>query len=141
MTCLALAVFDAQQSAHCSLQVLQHTCLIRSRTHSSQAGSSLLHNCKATFCFGGHSYRLDDWALNAAFPSVAHSRLTPLTLSGSGFGADANDAAQFAELKTQGDLTRRAWERDVQVCLLISSCEEGCKPTLAAPSHYLQKHP
>jgi len=31
--------------------------------------------------------------------------------------ADANDAAQFAELKTQGDLTRRAWERDVQVSL------------------------
>ncbi len=29
--------------------------------------------------------------------------------------ADANDAAQFAELKTQGELTRRAWERDVQV--------------------------
>ena len=29
--------------------------------------------------------------------------------------ADANDAAQFAELKVQGDLTRRAWEYDVQV--------------------------
>ncbi|KAG1677911.1 hypothetical protein FOA52_001329 [Chlamydomonas sp. UWO 241] len=29
--------------------------------------------------------------------------------------ADANDEAQFAELKTQGDLTRRAWERNVQV--------------------------
>ncbi|KAG2488402.1 hypothetical protein HYH03_013086 [Edaphochlamys debaryana] len=29
--------------------------------------------------------------------------------------ADANDAAQFAELKTQGDLTRRAWEKNVQV--------------------------
>lgn len=29
--------------------------------------------------------------------------------------ADANDAAQFAELKTQGELTRRAWEKDVQV--------------------------
>ncbi len=28
---------------------------------------------------------------------------------------DANDAAQFAELKTQGDLTRRAWDRHVQV--------------------------
>ncbi|EFN53744.1 hypothetical protein CHLNCDRAFT_136333 [Chlorella variabilis] len=28
---------------------------------------------------------------------------------------DANDAAQFAELATQGELTRRAWERDVQV--------------------------
>eukprot|EP00184_Porphyridium_aerugineum_P007926 CAMPEP_0184691792 /NCGR_PEP_ID=MMETSP0313-20130426/526_1 /TAXON_ID=2792 /ORGANISM="Porphyridium aerugineum, Strain SAG 1380-2" /LENGTH=613 /DNA_ID=CAMNT_0027149557 /DNA_START=109 /DNA_END=1950 /DNA_ORIENTATION=- len=28
---------------------------------------------------------------------------------------DANDEAQFAELKTQGDLTRRAWEYDVQV--------------------------
>ncbi|KAK9800197.1 hypothetical protein WJX73_007809 [Symbiochloris irregularis] len=29
--------------------------------------------------------------------------------------ADANDAAQFAELFTQGELTRRAWERNVQV--------------------------
>jgi phosphomethylpyrimidine synthase len=29
--------------------------------------------------------------------------------------ADANDEAQFAELKTQGDLTRRAWARGVQV--------------------------
>ncbi|HKQ37626.1 MAG TPA: phosphomethylpyrimidine synthase ThiC [Verrucomicrobiae bacterium] len=29
--------------------------------------------------------------------------------------ADANDEAQFAELQTQGDLTRRAWERGVQV--------------------------
>jgi len=29
--------------------------------------------------------------------------------------ADASDAAQFAELKTLGDLTRRAWERGCQV--------------------------
>ena len=29
--------------------------------------------------------------------------------------ADANDEAQFAELKTQGELTRRAWDFDVQV--------------------------
>ncbi|MGF1485472.1 MAG: phosphomethylpyrimidine synthase ThiC [Opitutales bacterium] len=29
--------------------------------------------------------------------------------------ADANDEAQFAELKTQGELTQRAWERGVQV--------------------------
>jgi phosphomethylpyrimidine synthase len=29
--------------------------------------------------------------------------------------ADANDEAQFAELKTQGELTTRAWERGVQV--------------------------
>ena len=29
--------------------------------------------------------------------------------------ADANDAAQFAELKTQGELTLRAWEHGVQV--------------------------
>ncbi|NJN67228.1 MAG: phosphomethylpyrimidine synthase ThiC [Chloroflexaceae bacterium] len=29
--------------------------------------------------------------------------------------ADANDAAQFAELQTQGELTRIAWEHDVQV--------------------------
>ncbi|MFO7975205.1 MAG: phosphomethylpyrimidine synthase ThiC [Candidatus Hydrogenedentota bacterium] len=32
-----------------------------------------------------------------------------------GSQADANDEAQFAELKVQGDLTRRAWEYDVQV--------------------------
>ncbi len=29
--------------------------------------------------------------------------------------ADANDEAQFAELKVQGELTRRAWAHDVQV--------------------------
>ena len=29
--------------------------------------------------------------------------------------ADANDEAQFGELKTQGELTTRAWEHDVQV--------------------------
>jgi len=29
--------------------------------------------------------------------------------------ADANDEAQFAELRTQGELTRLAWEHDVQV--------------------------
>ncbi|MCG3132905.1 MAG: Phosphomethylpyrimidine synthase [Phycisphaerae bacterium] len=29
--------------------------------------------------------------------------------------ADANDEAQFAELRTQGELTRRAWGMDVQV--------------------------
>jgi phosphomethylpyrimidine synthase len=29
--------------------------------------------------------------------------------------ADANDEAQFGELKTQGELTERAWERGVQV--------------------------
>jgi len=29
--------------------------------------------------------------------------------------ADASDAAQFAELTTLGDLTRKAWEKDVQV--------------------------
>lgn len=29
--------------------------------------------------------------------------------------SDANDEAQFAELRTQGDLTKRAWEFDVQV--------------------------
>jgi phosphomethylpyrimidine synthase len=29
--------------------------------------------------------------------------------------ADASDAAQFAELKTLGELTRKAWEREVQV--------------------------
>ena len=28
---------------------------------------------------------------------------------------DANDLAQFSELAVQGELTRRAWEKDVQV--------------------------
>ena len=34
-----------------------------------------------------------------------------------GCNADANDAAQFAELETLGELTRIAWERDVQVMI------------------------
>ncbi|MGC2857659.1 phosphomethylpyrimidine synthase ThiC [Novispirillum sp. DQ9] len=34
-----------------------------------------------------------------------------------GSQADANDAAQFAELKTLGELTHRAWARDVQVMI------------------------
>jgi phosphomethylpyrimidine synthase len=34
-----------------------------------------------------------------------------------GSGADANDEAQFAELDTLGELTRVAWEHDVQVMI------------------------
>src|SRR5216110_2622978 len=34
-----------------------------------------------------------------------------------GFLADASDRAQFAELDTMGELTKRAWERDVQVMI------------------------
>jgi phosphomethylpyrimidine synthase len=36
--------------------------------------------------------------------------------------ADANDDAQFGELKTQGELPKRAWERGVQVM-----CEEAAR--------------
>ena len=41
--------------------------------------------------------------------------------------ADANDEAQFAELKTQGELTKIAWEYDVQVM------NEGPGPRADAP--------
>ena len=34
-----------------------------------------------------------------------------------GSGADANDAAQFAELETLGELTKIAWAKDVQVII------------------------
>lgn len=34
-----------------------------------------------------------------------------------GLIADANDRAQFAELETLGELTHRAWKRDVQVMI------------------------
>lgn len=43
-----------------------------------------------------------------------------------GCTADANDEAQFAELKTQGELTRRAWKRHVQVSWPALSL--GAKP-------------
>ena len=36
--------------------------------------------------------------------------------------ADANDQAQFGELEVQGELTRRAWAKGVQVM------NEGCVP-------------
>jgi phosphomethylpyrimidine synthase len=48
-----------------------------------------------------------------------HARLRRLVLArrrpAPGSIADANDEAQFAELKTQGELTQIAWEYDVQV--------------------------
>ena len=34
-----------------------------------------------------------------------------------GSGADANDEAQFAELRTLGELTQKAWQQDVQVMI------------------------
>jgi phosphomethylpyrimidine synthase len=34
-----------------------------------------------------------------------------------GSGADANDEAQFAELRTLGELTQQAWKQDVQVMI------------------------
>ncbi len=45
--------------------------------------------------------------------------------------ADANDEAQFAELKTQGELTRIAWEYDVQVM---------CEGPGHIPMHMIQKN-
>jgi phosphomethylpyrimidine synthase len=46
--------------------------------------------------------------------------------------ADANDEAQFAELKVQGELTRRAWAKGVQVM------NEGCEPH--GPSGHVPMH-
>ena len=72
--------------------------------------------------------------------------------------ADANDDAQFAELKTQGELTRRAWERNVQVRgrealeragrsnegTAGGEGEEGlhscCSLLLASPAHHCLGH-
>ena len=34
-----------------------------------------------------------------------------------GAGADANDAAQLAELKTLGELTKVAWKHDIQTMI------------------------
>ena len=31
--------------------------------------------------------------------------------------ADANDEAQFAELKTLGELTKKSWDKNVQVMI------------------------
>ena len=45
---------------------------------------------------------------------------------------DANDEAQFAELFTQGELTRRAWEKDVQVGVNPGTGPVGCCVPLAA---------
>src|SRR6202022_2723519 len=53
------------------------------------------------------------------FIPLTARRMTGIFSSGDGLRpgsiADANDEAQFAELKAQGDLTRRAWELGVQV--------------------------
>jgi predicted small lipoprotein YifL len=56
--------------------------------------------------------------------------------------ADANDEAQFAELKTQGELTRRAWEKGVQVMnegpggwVSLSSARSNCGAGQHHPRH------
>jgi len=38
-------------------------------------------------------------------------------MAAAGCIADASDEAQFAELKVLGELTRKAWEHDVQVMI------------------------
>jgi phosphomethylpyrimidine synthase len=42
---------------------------------------------------------------------------SPRRRAAPGLIADANDEAQFAELKTQGELTKIAWKHDVQVMI------------------------
>ena len=52
-------------------------------------------------------------------------RLRPLSAvpaQAGGSIADANDQAQLGELQVQGELTKRAWDKGVQVM------NEGCKP-------------
>ena len=46
---------------------------------------------------------------------VSMISLFPSGMACDRFIADANDQAQFAELKTQGELTKRAWDFGVQV--------------------------
>jgi len=51
--------------------------------------------------------------------------------------ADANDQAQFGELEVQGELTKRAWAKGVQVM------NEGCEPhgpTGHVPMHMIEKN-
>ena len=57
--------------------------------------------------------------------STTSARFSPSTTSRFSLGdglrpgciADASDEAQFAELKTLGELTKKAWEHDVQVMI------------------------
>ena len=46
--------------------------------------------------------------------------------------ADASDAAQFAELKVLGELTKKAWEHDVQVMIRRSRKARADGPDQAA---------
>jgi phosphomethylpyrimidine synthase len=57
--------------------------------------------------------------------------------------ADANDAAQFAELETLGELTQIAWRHDVQVMIegpghvplhmVQENVDQGARPTASRP--------
>lgn len=71
--------------------------------------------------------------LNLAMSTVAALRVLCVS------SADANDAAQFAELKTQGELTRRAWEKNVQVCVHYIGC--GCMVGAATHALFLAQTP
>ena len=54
--------------------------------------------------------------------------------------ADANDEAQFAELKTQGELTKRAWAKNVQVSF-FSVFQSARARAMPQPSTFSQPQP
>jgi len=94
----------------------QHIPLIRNRVTGivSRGGSILAHwmveNTKQNFLYE----RFDDICRIFQRYDVSFSLgdgLRPGSL------ADASDAAQFAELRTLGELTKKAWEYDVQVMI------------------------
>ena len=94
--------------------LLRHIPLTAGRTTGIVSRGGSIH---ARWCLAYHreNFAYEHWdeicAIMAAY-DVAFSigdGLRPGSI------ADANDEAQFAELKTQGELTRRAWAQDVQV--------------------------
>ncbi len=95
---------------------LQHLHLLQSRLTGvvSRGGAMISHWCTT---HGQESFLYDHFEEICAI-----CKCYDITLSlGDGYRpgsiADANDAAQFAELDTLGELTKIAWEHDVQVMI------------------------
>ncbi|MFN0152010.1 MAG: phosphomethylpyrimidine synthase ThiC [bacterium] len=115
---LAMIEHQARQGVdymtlHCGI-LLEHLPLVRNRlTGIVSRGGALMaqwmiRHGKQNPLFTAYDKVLDICAAHDVTISLGDS-LRPGSL------ADASDAAQFAELDVLGDLTRRAWARDVQV--------------------------
>ncbi len=94
--------------------LLHHVPMTRNRVTGMVSRGGSIH---AKWCLAHHkeNFAYENWDEICEILSAYDVAISIGDGLRPGSVADANDAAQFAELKTQGELTTRAWEHDLQI--------------------------